>query len=88
VQAALNHLSANEPGKDAQAAKENSQPDVIKLDDACQNIGIVAHRECRMCLGHQVNEDDDGGNEGKKVNPGRFHEKRFLLTSMRTRRCA
>ena len=45
VQAALDHLPANQPRKNAQAAEEDAQANVIELDDARQDIGVVAHRE-------------------------------------------
>jgi len=72
VQAALDHFAANEAREDAQAAEENAKADVVKLNDAGQDVGVVAQLKCGMCVDHHVNEDDEGGNEGEKINPGCF----------------
>src|SRR5258708_5712982 len=44
MQAAFDHLATDEPREDTQAAKEDSQPDVVELDDARKHLGIVADR--------------------------------------------
>ena len=69
MQAALDHFSADEAGKDTQAAKEDSETNVIELDDSCEDARIFAHRGYLMGIEEQMNEDDDRGDEGEKVDP-------------------
>jgi len=70
MQAALDHLSANETGKDSQASKEYSQADVIDLDNPRQHIRIFTHANEWMALKQSVNQNNEGGYERQKVNPG------------------
>ena len=39
MQAAFDNLATDEPREDTQAAKEDSQPDVVELDDARAHFG-------------------------------------------------
>jgi len=44
VDAALDHLSANEPRKNAEASEKDAEPYVVELHDSGQNIGVFAYR--------------------------------------------
>ncbi len=72
MEAALDHLAADEARENPQAAEEDRQAEIVELDDPCQHLGIFADGELRVAGEQRVNEEDDGRAEGEEVNPGRF----------------
>ncbi len=69
MQTAFDHLSANQPRKDAQAAKEDTQTNIIELNDARQHVGVVAETLHKMAVNQGMDENQQSGNERQEVNP-------------------
>ena len=72
MQAALDHFAANQSRKNSETSEENSQAEIVELDDAGEHLGIFGDFVLRVAGEQRVNEEDDGRAEGEEVNPGGF----------------
>ena len=70
VQAALDHLAADERHEYAERPEKDSEPQVIELEDAGQDFGVLCHRFVTRSAGeYGMDEDDERRREREEVNP-------------------
>jgi hypothetical protein len=69
MQAAFDHLTANQARENPKTSKEDSQPDVIDLNDSRKHVRVIVYRHDRVALKQGVQQNDDSGNESEKKDP-------------------